>query len=477
MNQPALAIFIPMYMAITIAIGFWASKRIKTSSDFTLAGRSLSTSIVGVTIFATWFGASNIMGNPSHFIERGVAGFITNIFSGSLCLVFIGFFYVRKLYRMNIATVGDFIRIRFNKKLDLSISIILILTYFPWIAAQFVALAFLFQAVFGLSIQNGILLSAGIVVLYTYVGGMWAVSYTDMVQSVLILVGLIILLVNVLDQTGGVVPLFADKPKEFYSLLPKAGLDNWSEYIALWLAFFIGGTPVQEIYQRAFSAKSEKAAMNGIYLSAFLLLLIPSIPLIIGLGAVNLHPELMNIDGGQSIIPAMVTAYSSIGVQVLFYGALISAILSTSSGAMLAPATIIGENLLKPYLPGITDKRLLLLTRISVVIVAFVSCVFAFNDSDIVGLVVASLSLILVCIFAPFTFGFFWKKASIFGAWAAIIVGGLTWLSCFLLETRIDPTIYGTPASCIAMVIGSLIKPDNTGNNIEVHMASVVTKV
>lgn len=471
MNQPALAIFIPLYMLITIAIGIWASKKIKTSGDFTLAGRSLSMSIVGVTIFATWFGSSNIMGDPTHFIERGIAAFVTNIFAGSLCLVFIGFLYVRKLYRLNISTVGDFIRIRFNKKLDLTISIILIFTYFPWIAAQFVALAFLFNSVLGISVTNGILLSAAIVVLYTYVGGMWAVSYTDMLQSIMILVGLGIVLVNVLGKTGGIMPIFENQPKEFFSIFPKSGIDNWSEYVAIWIAFFIGGIPLQEIYQRAFSAKSEKAAVNGLYFSAILLLIIPSIPLIIGLGAVQIHPELLSAEYSQKVIPAMVSNYLSIPIQILFFGALISAILSTSSGGLLAPATIVGENLLKPYLPYLSDKKLLLWTRISVIVVAALSCVFAFKDSDIVGLVVASLSLVLVCIFAPFTFGFFWKKASVFGAWSAIIVGGLTWLFCFILETQIDPTIYGTPASCVAMVAGSLYRPDSPKIELEREQA------
>ena len=96
----------------------------------------------------------------------------------------------------------------------------------------------------------------------------------------------------------------------------------------------------------------------------------------------------------------------------------------------------------------------------SVVFVAAISCLFAFNDIDIVGLTVASLSLILVCIFAPFTFGLFWKRASIFGAWMAIIVGGLTWFFCYIFDSQIDATIYGTLASCAAMVIGSLIYPD-----------------
>ena len=148
-------------------------------------------------------------------------------------------------------------------------------------------------------------------------------------------------------------------------------------------------------------------------------------------------------------------------MQMLFFGALISAILSTSSGAMLSPATIIGENLLKPYMHNISDKQLLLSTRISVIIVAGISCMFAFDDSNIHGLVVSSAVLLMVCLFAPLTFGLYWKKASNFGAWASILIGGITWFICDTLETRIDPTIYGVVASCVGMFFGSLLRPNH----------------
>lgn len=460
-----LIVFIPIYIAVTLAIGFWASRRIKTTTDFTLAGKSLSTSFVGVTIFATWFGASSIMGYPGQFVENGFASFVTLILSSGICLVIVGSLFAKKLYKMNIVTVGDFFKIRFDKKLELTISIILVMSYFTWIAAQFVALAFLFHNVLGIPINYGIPLGALIVVIYTYVGGMWAVSYTDMLQSILILIGLIILLFNVLELTGGIAPLFADKPASFYHIFPENNLDAWSEYIAVMLAFCIGTIPVQEVYQRLFSAKSARASANGAYLAGFLLVVIPIIPLIIALGAAKLHPELATIDHGQNLIPAMVMEYASVPVQILFYGALISAILSTSSGAILSPATIIGENLLKPYMPKLSDEKLLLFTRISVIVVATISCVFAYNDADIVGLVVASLSLVLVCIFAPFTFGLFWKKSSAFGAWCAIIFGGLAWLYCYFMDTRIAPTIYGTFSSCIAMIIGSLWRPDSNNQS------------
>jgi SSS family transporter len=464
-----ISFFIIIYLLLTLGIGFWASKKIKTSGDFALAGKSLSTSLVGVTLFATWFGSSQIMGNPGYFIVDGFSSYITLTLSGGICLFIVGQFYSRKLYRMNIVTINEFFRIKYNKKLEVASSVLMVFAYPHWIAAQFIALAYLFNAVMGIPFSYGILLGAAIVVFYTYIGGMWAVAYTDMVQSIMILLGLIILLFEVLNETGGIVPIFENQPSEFFNIFPHGGLDAWSEYIALLLAFVAGAIPVQEIYQRVFSSKNEKTARNGLFLGAVLMILIPSIPLIIGLGGVYLNPELLSNGNSQDIIPSLVKVMTSVPVQILFYGAMISAILSTSSGAMLAPATVIGENLIKPYITNLSDKHLLLYTRLSVILVAAISCYFAFDDSDIVGLVAASLSLILVCLFAPFTFGLFWKNASIAGAWAAIVIGGLTWFFCYLTETRIDATIYGFVFSCLSMIIGSLLFPDkmNTEQNLE----------
>lgn len=459
-----ISFFIIFYLLITLGIGFWASKRIKNSGDFMLAGKSLSTLLVGVTLFATWFGSSQIMGNPGYFIKDGFISYVTLTLSGGICLFIVGQFFARKLYRMNIVTISDFFRIKYNKKLEVASSVLMVFSYPHWIAAQFVALAYLFNAVMGIPFHYGVILGAAIVVFYTYIGGMWAVAYTDMVQSVMILLGLFIVLFAVLNQTGGIAPIFSNLPSDFFNFYPAGGFDAWAEYIALLLTFVIGPMPVQEIYQRVFSAKNEKAARNGLFLGAILMVLIPSIPLIIGLGGVHLHPELINNENNQDLIPSLVNMMTNVPVQILFYGAIISAILSTSSGAMLAPATVIGENLIKPYATNLSDKRLLLYTRLSVIVVAVISCYFALDDSDIVGLVAASLSLILVCLFAPFTFGLLWKKASITGAWAAMVIGGLSWLFCYMYKTRVDPIIYGTAISCLSMIIGSILYPDKTNS-------------
>jgi len=455
-----ITFFIVIYILTTIGIGFWASRKIKTSSDFILAGKSLSTSFVGVTLFATWFGSSQIMGNPGLFVEQGLSSYLSLILSGGICLLIVGQFYARRLYRMNLITVNDFFRKKYNKKLEVASSVFMVLSYPHWIAAQFVALAYLFNAVMGLPIHYGIMLGAAIVVFYTYIGGMWAVAYTDMVQSLIIIVGLCILLFAVVDQNGGITPIFATQPDRFFRILPQGDLQVWSDYTALMLAFLVGPIPVQEIYQRVFSAKNEGSARNGLFLGALLMVLIPTIPMIIGLGGVKLYPTLMDSDNGQNIVPSLVGMMASQSVQILFYGAMISAILSTCSGAMLAPATIIGGNLIKPYASKFPDRRLLFFTRLSVIVVAAVSCFFAYYDTNIIGLVEASLSLVLVCLFAPFTFGLFWSKASVAGAWSAMISGGLGWLFCFTLDTSIDPIIYGFILSCLSMLLASLIRPD-----------------
>jgi SSS family transporter len=457
-----ISFFIVVYLLVTLGIGFWASKRIKTSGDFTLAGKSLSTPLVAVTLFATWFGSGSIMGNPSYFIRDGFSAYATLILTTAVCLIIVAFLISNKLYKLNIITVNDFFKIRYNKAIETTSSIIMVFSYPHWIAAQFIALAYLFNSILGIPIDYGIFLGAIIVVFYTYIGGMWAVAYTDMVQSIMILLGLIILLVEILNQTDGLTPIFANQPAEFFSFYPKnAGVEKWSRYIALLLAFTAGAIPVQEIYQRVFSAKSQKAARHGLLLGGLLLTVVCTVPLIIAMGGVYLDPTLIDDGDYQNVIPALVNSMMGVPVQILFYGALISAILSTCSGALLAPASVIGENLIKPYAPAITDRRLLLFTRFSVIIVAALSCYFAFSNTDMVVLVESSVALILVCLFAPFTFGMFWNKASVGGAWSAMTIGGLTWFTCFLLDTVIDATIYGFVASCVSMVIGSLVFKDN----------------
>jgi Na+/proline symporter len=126
-----ISVFIVAYLLVTIGIGFWASRRIKTSGDFTLAGKSLSAPLVAVTLFATWFGSGSIMGNPGYFIRDGFSAYFTLVLTTAICLVIVAFFFARKLYSLNIVTVNDFFRIRYNKAIETTTSVIMVFSYPP----------------------------------------------------------------------------------------------------------------------------------------------------------------------------------------------------------------------------------------------------------------------------------------------------------------------------------------------------------
>jgi len=468
-----LIVSVVAYLVITLAVGFYVSRWIKSTEDFTLAGRSLSSLVVGVTLFATWFGPELIMGVPSLFIKEGVQGIIIDQFGNFMCLMLVGFFYARQLYRLRVITVNDFFRMRYNRSIEVVTSIMNVMAYFWWIASQFVALALLFHTIMGVAVHWGIIIGASVVLIYTYIGGMWAVSITDLIQSLLIVMGLAYLLYVLLDRSGGLMPILNDTPKGFYRFLPKDGFYNWTDYFSKWLIFGIGALPAQEIYQRTLSARSEKGAASGAFLGAGILFVVGALPLIIGLAIYQQYPELAQQDGGQNLIPAMVFNYMELPVQVLFFGALISAILSTSSGAMLAPATVIGENIIKPFNKNISDKKLLLVTRLCVVGVAIVAGVMALFNSNIHGLMVDSTILLITCFVAPFTLGIYWKKASVNGVWSAMGLGLAAYLLTNFLGTRIDPLIFGLLGSTLGMVAGSFIMPDNSYKRYQDEAASI----
>jgi solute:Na+ symporter, SSS family len=454
--------FIGLYLLITILIGFWASTKVKTTKDFVIAGRKMPMMVAASALFATWFGSETIMGASSEFVEHGLIGVIKDPFGAALCLVLIGMFFARPLYRLNILTFNDFFRMRFGRKSELISAIFLVPSYFGWIAAQLVALAIILKALIGIPMFYGIAVCTIVVVIYTYIGGMWAVSVTDFVQTIMILIGLVFLLVTLLEQTGGLGPVLASTPEGFFRFVPERGLDNYVHYFAAWITIGLGSIPQQDVFQRVMSAKSERTAVQSSYMSGFMYLTIGFIPLLIGLCGKLLYPELQD-DDPQMIIPQIVMKHGSLLLQIMFFGALLSAILSTTSGAILAPATVIGENLVRPYFKHIKDKQLLRIMQFSVVGVALCSAVMAGMKTNIYDLVAQSSALSLVSLFIPLAAGLYWRKASNVGALGAMLVGMAVWILCeLIIQTEWPALIWGSLASAAAMIAGSYLFPDKT---------------
>jgi Na+/proline symporter len=368
------------------------------------------------------------------------------------------------MYRLNYLTFSDYFQVRFSQQTELISAIMMIPSYFGWIAAQLVALATILHVITGLPILAGLVVCSLLVMFYTYIGGMWAVSITDFVQTIIILVGLAALTIIMVSEAGGMAKIKSTLPDNFFRVTPNNTFKDWMAYIAAWFTIGLGSIPQQDVFQRVMSAKSERTAVLASYTSSVMYLTIAAMPLLIAICGKILYPELATgtEEVTQMMIPNMVLKHGSLMMQIMFFGALLSAILSTASGAILAPATVVGENIIKPYFPGLTDMKLLYIMRISVVAITVISCIMASLNSDIYELVADSSALSLVSLFVPLVCGLYWKRASDLGALLSMTMGLFVWLYARIVETDetiVPSLLLGLAASILGMVIGTIIKP------------------
>lgn len=454
-----LGIFVVCYLLLTVAVGIAASRYIKTSTDFMLAGRKLPLLLSSSALFALWFGSETIFGASSEFVKHGFLGVIEDPFGGVLCLVLFALIFVKPLYRLNLLTLGDLYRNHYGKGVELVASACMLLTFFGYIAAQLVALGILIQIISGMPVVYGVLISAAIVTLYTLMGGMWAITITDFMQSVVIVAGLFIVAISIIGKAGGLAPILEGAPDGFYSFFPEPGFMNWSHYLAAWVTLGFGSLASQDIFQRANSAESEKTAVRSTLLGAAMYGLIAILPLFIGLAGKVLYPGLADGDT-QQVLPAVVMEHTGLGVQVMFFGALLSAIFSTCSGAILAPASILSENIIRPLVDPLSDRRFLVMLRVSVVLMAAIAAWMGAFRTNIYELVAESSILGLVTLFVPMVTALFWKKSSPGGAVLAMISGLATWFICeHIVYTEFPAMLLGFLASIAGMLGGTYLMP------------------
>ena len=184
--------FVVLYLLGTLTLGVWAGTRIKNTTDFAIAGRSLPLVMVVTTTFATWFGAETVMGIPARFVQGGLNAVVEDPFGAGTCLVLVGLFFAAKLYRQNLLTIGDFYRQRFGKGVEIFCSVAIILSYLGWVAAQITALGLVFSVLTNgaMSETAGMIVGTLAVLVYVVIGGFLAVAWTDFIQMIVLVVGL-----------------------------------------------------------------------------------------------------------------------------------------------------------------------------------------------------------------------------------------------------------------------------------------------
>ena len=177
------------YLIVTIAIGLWAARRVKTTADFAIAGRHLPLFMIITTTFATWFGSEVVLGIPAKFVEGGLNAIVEDPFGAGMCLVLVGIFFAARLYKLDLLTISDYYRERFGRVIEILCSIIIIISYLGWVAAQVTALGLMFNLLSGgaVSIPMGMVIGTVSILTYTLFGGMWSVAVTDLVQMMMMM--------------------------------------------------------------------------------------------------------------------------------------------------------------------------------------------------------------------------------------------------------------------------------------------------
>ncbi len=421
-----------------------------------LAGRSLPLALSSAALFAIWFGSETVFGASSEFLKGGLYSVIEDPFGGALCLVLFGLFFARKLYNMNLLTLGDFFEQRFNKRTEIVASFFLAPPYVGYIAAQLVAMGLILKIVTGLPVWEGVVLAASVVTFYTFIGGMWAISVTDFFQSIVVILGLITLAIILAQKAGGVTNVINNVPEGTFRFLPRPEFKEVVLYLSAWSVLGLGSLPSQDVFQRVMSSGSVKVAVRSCFIAAGLYLTIAMLPLFISLCIKNLYPDFSHGDT-QLALPRMVLAHTNIFIQILFFGSLLSAIMSTTSSAILAPAAILSENFIRPLFNNrFNDKQLLLITRLCVLGFSTIATIMACLRSNIYELVGESSILSLVSLFAPLTLGLYWKRANSMGAFLAMICGTATWALFEWYDTSWPSLFPATLVSFVAMILGSL---------------------
>jgi SSS family transporter len=461
-----LLTFVILYLALSIAVGVVAALRVHNTRDFVLAGRTLPLYVVTAMVCATWFGSETVLGISSTFLKEGLRGVVADPFGSSLCLVLVGLFFAAKLYRMNFLTIGDYYRTRYDATAELLTSLAIVVSYLGWLSAQIVVIGLVFSAVTGgaVSMGAGIVIGTAVVLVYTLWGGMYAVAWTNFVQMVIIVVGLLYIFVLVADRAGGVGTVVAHAHAagklEFW---PKPEARDVLAFIGAGVTLMLGSIPQQDVFQRVTSARSERVAVAGSVLGGAFYFLLAFIPIFLAYSASLIDPKMVAdlIDKDhQQILPALIIGHTPLAAQILFFGALLSAVMSTASATLLAPSVTFTENVLKRFLRRELDDRAFLRTM-RIVVAAFAAgvTVFALNsNSTIYEMVVGAYKVTLVAAFVPLAAGLYWQRATAQGALAAILAGLTTWIALEIAspDGLFPPQLAGLLASIAGMLLGSL---------------------
>ncbi|MCX5996077.1 MAG: sodium:solute symporter family protein [Chloroflexi bacterium] len=456
-----------VYLAGMVAVGIWTSRKIKNMEDYSLASKSLGYVVMIGTLVGAAIGAASTMGKAGKAYEFGII-FITAGFGYIAGLIVFGLLS-GKLRQLGIWTIPEALYKRYGKGINLACGAAMFITVIALFGGQIIGIGLIFTAVgqsFGLTYSTSIILAGAIMILYTVLGGLLAVAYTDLIQTVIMLVSIgVILPIFILASNSGAALAGAWQA----AATGTGGSISPVYLVSIWIIDFCFCLVDPGLWQRANAAGSGKIIKNSMFVTAGVYMYWSVVVVLLGILGIALLPQITSTYGStDAVIPVMIVKFLPPGLVGLCLAGLMAVMMSTASVALLISGTTIANDLIKATRPQTSEKKLLLWAKAVIVLVGALGIVFALVMRGIFDILLLAFAVYVSAVFIPAMAAFFWKKATRQGAVVSSIVStavcvGLYVVKQFIEVAWMEPIVISLAVSLLLMwaVSKATYKPES----------------
>lgn len=450
----ALDLFVVLlYVAAMLALGWYGMRRAKTREDYLVAGRNLGPGFYLGTMAATVLGGASTIGTVRLGYVHGISGFWLCAALG-LGIVGISLLLAKPLLKLKIYTVTQVLERRYNPTARHASAVIMLVYALMIAATSTIAIGTVMQVLFGMPFWVAILVGGGIVVAYSTIGGMWSLTLTDIVQFLIMTVGLVFILMPLsISDAGGWDALVATLPASYFSFTSI----GWDTIVTYFLIYFLGIFIGQDIWQRVFTARSERVARIAGTTAGLYCVLYGLAAALIGMAAKVLLPELDNVNNAFASI---VQHSLPDGVRGLVIAAALAALMSTASAGLLAASTTAAQDLW-PLFGGRDEDGDVHKNRVFTLLLGVVVLAIALVVSDVISALTLAYNLLVGGMLVPLLGAIYFKRASTFAAILSMLCGSLT-AALFMFLDGLDantPIYYSLAVGTATFFVASLLSP------------------
>ncbi|KAB7708274.1 sodium:solute symporter [Bacillus aerolatus] len=436
------------YFAVIVFFGVWGARRAKTAEDYAVAGRNLGMRLYLACVAALIIGGGSTLGTATLAYESGISGmwYLLGIGTG---MVLLGVFFAKKIHGQKVTTMSEMLEKRFNVEARIISSLVSCTYTFMLTVGQVAGMGTVLHVWLGWDLALSMIVGGGAVLFYTVLGGMWSISMTDIIQLVIMTAGIFFVMLPIsLSKVGGWTALHEQIPSAYFEWNSIGAAFILKSLLLYTLSIVVG----QDMWQRLFTARTSKIAKYGLLGAAGYAYLYAIAVSIIGMCAFALLPQL---DNPQDAFAAIAEATLPAGLFGIVVASVLSALMSTASGTLIATSTtIVNDIIIRFTKQDLNDKRVLMVSRMTTLTIGVISIILALWIQSVLVALDTAFAILSGSLFFPIVLGFFWKKTTAKAAFYSILSSSVVVVIGLILygSSSVIPILCGLGVSLITIV-------------------------